>query len=223
MDKKKWLIIGIVMLLFMIPTYIQSVNHSKILYGIRIVLDSGHGGKDMGASVDGVDEAPLNLIIVKKIENRLHRLGCEVILTRMNENDLADSHSMNRKKDDMKNRINMINDEKNDLFISIHMNKFQNESVQGFHVFYSSNNNASKELAFMIQNKVNDELNQNKEIKRGDFYLLNNARTSGVLIECGFLSNQNDRKNIQDDNFQNKLVDCIVQAIVDYFENKGFV
>lgn len=223
MDKKKWLIASFIIFMIMIPAYVYSEKKHKILNGIRVVLDSGHGGKDMGASYAGIDEAPLNLVIVKKIEKRLNELGCKVVLTRFDENDLAQETLLNRKKEDMKNRLTIINDEKNDLFLSIHMNKFQDDTVQGFHVFYASENDASKELASFIQNNANIHLSQNKEIKRGDFYLLNNAHTYGVLIECGFLSNQIDRKNIQKDKYQDKLVECIVQGVVEYFENKGYI
>lgn len=216
---RKLIIIIVICLLFVIPSYIFSYAQAQILSGIVVVLDSGHGGFDKGASVGEVDEAPLNLMIVKKLEKRLVDLGCEVILTRTNENDLSSS-DFNRKKEDMNKRIEMINKERNDLLISIHMNKFQDESVKGLHVFYAPN---SKELAQIIQNEVNMSLNQNKQIKQGDFFLLNHSKITSVLIECGFLSNIDDRNNILDENYQNKLVDCIVNGIIEYYTQFNYI
>ena len=202
-----------------IPFSIHSINKSEILSGIVFVLDAGHGGFDQGASVLNVYEAELNLIITQKLEKKLTSLGSHVIMTRTTNEDLSSSHS---KSEDMKNRINLINDEKSDLFISIHINKFQNENVHGIHVFHQNNNN-SIELATLIQNNINNKLNQKKEIKYGNFYILNNARINGVLIECGFLSNESDRKNLLNEEYQNKIVDCIVDSIIEYYKKQNII
>lgn len=208
-------------ILLLIPSYVKSTQRYKVLSGITVVLDSGHGGKDMGASYLGVDEAPLNLAIVKKLETALTAMGCHVILTRSDENDLASDGALNRKKEDMKKRIEIINDEKNDLFISIHMNKYESEDVKGFHVFYTGVSDSSVQLAGCIQESANHLLNQNKQIKKGDFYILNKSRIQGVLIECGFISNAEDRRNLSSESYQNKLVECITAGMVEYFESKG--
>lgn len=219
MKKLRWVFILFLALLLFIPSYVKTIQQGKLLSGVTVVLDSGHGGKDLGASDGGVDEAPLNLAITKKLEAKLKSLGCQVILTRKDENDLASITAVNRKKEDMNKRISIINDEKNDLFISIHMNKYQSEDVKGFHVFYKDD--ASKMLASYIQEKGNVVLEQDKTITKGNFFILNESRIQGVLIECGFLSNPDDRKKLTSENYQNKIVDCIADSLVDYFESKG--
>ena len=220
MKKIKWMMVFLISMM-LIPSYIKSKQHYKVLSGITIVLDSGHGGKDMGASYQEVYEAPLNLIIVRKLEKALTSLGCNVVLTRRDENDLASSEALNRKKEDMEKRIQIINDEKNDLFISIHMNQYQSEDVKGFHVFYTGKSDSSMALANDIQESANYILNQNKQIKKGDFYILNNSRIQGVLIECGFISNAEDRKNLNQENYQNEIVKCITEGLMQYFEDRG--
>lgn len=212
----------ILVLLFIIPTTIFAHQQKQILKGITIVLDAGHGGMDKGASSQNVQEASLNIIITKKLEKELIKLGCNIILTRTNEDDLSFSPKFN-KSEDMKERIRIMNDEKNDLFISIHMNQFQNQTVKGLHVFYNPSSNQSFELASIVQKEVNLKLNQNKQIKKGDFYILNKSRIPGILIECGFLSNDEDRKNLLNEQYQNKLVDCFVRGLIQYFEMKNII
>lgn len=213
-------IIFILLILF-IPTVIYA-NQKQTLKGITIVLDAGHGGMDKGASVENVDEAPINLIITKKIEKELLKLGCNVVLTRKDENDLSNTIKFS-KNEDMKERIRIINDEKNDLFISIHINKFQDKSVKGIHIFYNPSSNQSLELATIIQKEINQQLKQEKQIKKAEFYILNKSRIPGILIECGFLSNDEDRKNLLDKNYQDKIVDCILKGMIQYFETKNII
>jgi len=183
------------------------------------VLDSGHGGFDQGASYQNIIESDLNLIITKKLEKKLIQLGSEVILTRKDHEDLSNNHI---KKEDMKKRIEIINNEKNDLLISIHMNSYQNNQVHGFHVFHQ-NNEDSIQLANIIQNDMNQQLNQNKEIKPGNFYILKYARITGVLIECGFLSNQTDRNQLLNEEYQNKIVNSLINSIIKYYQNKNII
>ena len=213
---KKFLFLTCVFLLFTITIF--SISKPKVLTGITIVLDAGHGGMDQGTSFEGISEAKINLQIVKKLESKLKQMGCTVILTRMNEDDLSNA-SENKNREDLKNRINIINDEKNDLLISVHMNSYQNSNVQGFHVFYKQNSLSSQEFANIIQNQANNNLNQDKKSKQGNFYILNYSRIPGVLIECGFLSNEVDRNHLVEEEYQNKIVDIIIEGIMKYFEN----
>ena len=214
-------IMFLIFILF-IPTSIYAHQQKQILNGITIVLDAGHGGMDKGASNQNVDEATLNLVIVQKLEDKLNELGCKIVLTRENEGDLSSGVKFN-KSEDMKKRIQIINDEKNDLFISVHMNQFQDSSVKGIHVFYNPTSNQAFEFATFIQKEINEQLNQEKEMKKADFYILNKSRIPGILIECGFLSNVEDRNHLIDENYQNKLVDCMVKGIIKYFEYKKMI
>ena len=207
-----------IILIFLLSISIFSISKNNALDGIVIVLDAGHGGMDQGTKYFGIDEAKINLEIVKKLEKKLKQYGCVVVLTRTNENDLSND-SINKKREDMKNRIQIINDEKNDLLISIHMNSYQNENVQGLHVFYKNDSSSSKQIANILQKHANLSLNQDKSIKQGNFYILNNSRIPSVLIECGFLSNSIDRQNLVHDQYQNKVVDSIVVSILEFYEN----
>lgn len=191
------------------------------LSGTVIVLDAGHGGKDEGAIVEGVTEKGINLAIVMKLQKLFEDAGAKVVLTRVDENDLSSSTASNHKREDMKNRINIINDEKNDLLLSIHLNSYSNTSVKGAQTFYMKGNAASELLAGCIQVQFL-EIGSKMEPKAGDYYLLNNSRIPAVLIECGFLSNLEEREKLQQEEYQDKIANLIFAGTINYFKELNY-
>lgn len=187
--------------------------------GIRIVLDAGHGGKDEGAQYGGLSEKDLNLEIVLKLKKELEYLGIDVVLTRNNGQDLAGRLAKNRKKEDMKNRMRIINDNKVDLFISIHLNAYADEQVNGIQIFYPKNDDDSKYFASYIQTALTHVDAKQMKMKTGDYYLLNHSRKIGILLECGFLSNPQEREKLADESYQNKLAIAIRKGIVSFIKD----
>ena len=166
------------------------------LSGVVIVVDPGHGGKDDGARAEGVKEQDINLAISMKLKSALETQGAKVILTRDGAYDLASEGAKNRKKEDMRKRADIINAEPVDLFISVHLNAYANTSIHGAHAFYRKDDVASIELAEEIQKEFN--------------------ALTGVLVECGFLSNADDREKLCDKGYQTKLADAITRSILSY-------
>lgn len=191
------------------------------LSGTVLVLDAGHGGKDEGAIVEGVTEKGINLAIVMKLQKLFEDAGAKVVLTRVDENDLSSSTASNHKREDMKNRITIINDEKNDLLLSIHLNSYSNTSVKGAQTFYMKGNAASELLARCIQVQFL-EIESKMEPKTGDYYLLNNSRIPAVLIECGFLSNPEEREKLQQEEYQDKIANLIFAGTLNYFKELNY-
>lgn len=187
----------------------------KPFSGIVIVIDAGHGGKDQGAMVEDVKEAQLNLIIAKKLQEKLSEAGSLVIMTRSDDTDLADPQTVNRKREDMKKRVEMINDEKVDFFISIHMNTYPSSDVSGAQVFYQDTSNI---LAQCIQN----ELNPTRTIKQADYYLLRETRPIGVLVECGFISNYQEKEKLKTESYQQEIADKIQSGLYDYLRQYAY-
>ncbi len=213
-----------VSLLFVISSLsVQAFQHwlFRPLDGISIVIDAGHGGKDQGASVNGVYEAPLNLAIAKEVEKILTEHGAIVRMTRSEDQDLAMPNSIKRKKEDMKKRVQIINDEKNDLFISLHLNTYPSETVSGAQVFHGENE-LSMQLAQYLQDQLIQLLGNNKSIKQAEYYLLNEARIPGVLIECGFLSNPQELSLLQKADYQKKIASAIFAGIRDFLEANAY-
>lgn len=193
-------------------------SNNNILYGKVIVIDPGHGGKDNGAEVNNVLEDEINLSIAKLLYQKLFDQGCIVHITRVGDYDLAPQDSQTRKMKDLKRRTQFINEVDADLFISIHLNIFIQEQVKGIQVFYQQYKDESKKLAKSLQNEFNRLINEkNKKPKIGDYYILNNTYPTGVLIECGFLSNEEDRLNLNNHDYQDKICKIIYKGILDFY------
>lgn len=227
--KKKVVLIVVisVLLLFinMSSTYfIEAMRRFafKPLDGMVIVLDAGHGGRDDGARAEKVREQEINLLITKKCQKLFEDAGAEVVLTRKDEKDLSSEYAKNHKQEDMKNRIKIINGEKSDIMISIHLNSYGNTSVHGAQVFYMKDHVASLELANSIQSYFRSELSSKMLPKPGDYYLLNHAKIPSVLLECGFISNPKEREKLKDDKYQDKIAESIFAGVLKYFETMNY-
>ena len=189
-----------------------------------VIVDAGHGTPDEGAeSKNGVTEAAINLKIALKLQSLLEQSGCRVILTRHDENSIYDvqSDSIREKKvSDMKNRVKIGNESSADIFVSIHLNKIEQTQYSGWQTFYNKINENSKKLATDIQNNLNEAIQkENKRIpaQLNTVYLMKNVKIPIVIVECGFLSNPEEEKLLQTDEYQEKLAWGIYNGINDYF------
>ena len=187
------------------------------MFGKVIYVDAGHGGKDNGASFDGVLEDEINLKIAGFIVNKMIDMGAFVLTSRTSDYDLSNIYDKNKKRNDLINRVKMINDSKVDIFVSIHLNSYSSNEVRGAQVFYQ-NNDSSRLLSKYIQDNLNILTNSKKKDKYGDYYLLNRSKRVGVLVECGFLSNSEERNKLIDENYQQKIASKISEGIVEYFD-----
>lgn len=186
-----------------------------------IVLDSGHGGEDPGAiGVNNVYESDINLSFTLKFNDILHLNGYKTVLTRKDKDDIADKSLdtiAKRKKSDMYKRLDIYNKDLRNVAISIHQNIFPAKSCSGTQVFYSKQNPLSKTLADNITNSVVDNLqNDNERISKesNGIFLLDNAKVPAVIVECGFLSNQNDTYLLCDKEYQKKFSFCLFQGLM---------
>ncbi len=225
--KKRTLIIISVLLaclftsLFCFSALSETTLGSSLSNDIRIVLDAGHGGIDAGVTGvnTGVKESELNLLYVRKIEKLLVDAGFNVILTRNSDAGLYGIATKNLKRKDMQRRKEIIIDANPSLVISIHMNKYALKSRRGAQVFYNMNTKNGKVFA----NCVQTELNAMKDSPRnclalsGDYYILNCSDVPSIIIECGFLSNADDEKNLISSDYQEEFTYTIFRGIISYF------
>lgn len=193
------------------------VNALMPLSGKIIVIDPGHGGKDPGTISNTTYESDINLAISKALEIELSKTGATVILTRDDDYDLSNPNARWRKKSDFDNRINLINNSNANLYLSIHLNYLTNSAYYGPQVFYDKEEN--KNLALTIQKILNTNLNTNREIKKipNETYMYDKLTIPGVLIECGFLSNPEEKNKLTTEEYQQKLASLIKDAIIEYF------
>lgn len=201
-------------LIISLSVFSNKPSESVSLFGVKLVIDPGHGGKDNGTCYQNVLEDELNLQVAEKLMNICLDEGAISSLTRMGDYDLASLYAPNRKREDLKARVDYINNSGADLFVSLHMNSFpQNLSVHGPMVYYDKNKEQSKLLAESINNSLNEFSKLDKKIRYDDFYLFRNTTIPGVLVECGFISNNGDRNNLLKEDYQNKLAQAIYVGI----------
>ena len=171
--------------------------------GHIVTLDAGHGNPDGGAeNEDGLTEANINLEIVLKLQKFLEASDCTVILTRSDENGIydIDSKTLKEKKvSDMKNRAKIGNSSDSEIFVSIHLNKIAQSKYYG---------------CIQIENKRQPQTISGK-------YIIENVKIPTVIVECGFLSNPNEAKLLEQEDYQEKIAWGIYTGIMDYFENNN--
>lgn len=189
-----------------------------------VVIDAGHGIPDEGAqSSNGTTEAQTNLKIALKLQNLLEQAGCTVILTRSDENAIydIDKATLREKKiSDIKNRVKIGNEASADIFVSIHLNKIPEQQYYGWQTFFKQGNEQGKKLATSIQNSLNKTIekeNKRVPLKIENIYIVKHVEIPTTIVECGFLSNQEEEKQLLEDSYQNKLAWGIYTGIIDYF------
>ena len=192
--------------------------------GKTIILDAGHGTPDEGAeSSDGTTEAKTNLKITLKLQKLLEQSGCEVLLTRSDDNAIydLDSKTLRQKKvSDIKNRVKIGNESSADIFVSVHLNKIPQSQYYGWQCFYNTKNEKSIDLAKSIQESLNESIekeNNRVAMKLDSVYIMKNVEIPISIVECGFLSNPEEERELLEDSYQEKLAWGIYNGIMEYF------
>ncbi len=189
-----------------------------------IVLDAGHGVPDEGAeNSEGVSEASINLKIALKVQNLLEQSGSTVILTRSDENGIYDEESSTlkqKKVSDIKNRVKIGNESSADIFVSIHLNKIPQTQYDGWQTFYKAGDENCASLAKSIQASLNNSIDrENNRIAKtiSNIYIVENVTIPLSIVECGFLSNPEESKLLQEDEYQDRIAWGIYTGIINYF------
>lgn len=186
-----------------------------------IMVDPGHGGRDSGTYYGKIYEKDINLEISKALEEELTKNGAIVYMTRTRDIDLSSIYDSAKKRGDLYRRLLKIKETKSDLYISIHINWYQNTSMKGAEVLYNSINENNEKLAKSIMKEFKTDLGSTRTIKTTDLYMYRNTTTPGVLVECGYLSNPTERTLLQQEDYQKKLAKSITNGIINYLKKKG--
>jgi len=187
--------------------------------GYTVVIDAGHGGLDPGSIgyKTKVKESDVNLAISKKLETELKKAGISVIMTRTTEDGLYGLSTTNYKKRDMAKRREIIENARPNMVISVHMNSYIKHNLRGAQAFYDKNSDISKQLALAVQEQFAQKLEaSDKGVSIGDYYMLKCTQAPSIIAECGFLSNEQDEQLLLDDQYQNKVVECIVAGVLTF-------
>lgn len=185
-----------------------------------VVLDAGHGGQDPGKiGINGVFEKDINLIIAQRVKVYLEMAGVEVIMTRETDDGLDDPNAPNKKVQDMKRRIALIDEVSPQVTVSIHQNSYPEEYVHGAQVFYYNGSEQGQKLAEYIQSQMVEKADPSNRrgIKANDsYYLLKKTGIPIVIVECGFLSNSEEADRLNTSEYQDRLAWAIHMGILQY-------
>jgi len=178
---------------------------------VRVMLDAGHGGRDPGATVDGVLEKEINLQIVEALRDRIDaEPEMRAVLTRAVDVFLS-----------LDERVERANAESPDLYISIHANSFTQTNVAGVEVWVASDvadSDPGGVLARMVVGALSEATgSRNRGIQRGEIYL-RHMTFPAISVEVGFLTNPDERANLLDPAYQETIAEGILEGIRQYLE-----
>lgn len=189
-----------------------------------VVIDVGHGGNDPGkVGVNQILEKDVNLQVALKLEKFLQQSDLTVILTRHEDVGLYDEDASNKKVQDMRRRIELIEESNADLVVSIHQNSYQDGSVRGPQCFYYQGSQEGESIALILQEQLNVglEIERPRVAKANDsYYLLKKSTVPTVIAECGFLSNQEEAMLLDTEAYQEKVAWNLYLGILKYLNTK---
>lgn len=185
--------------------------------GKTIVLDNGHGGADPGGGSNGVYEAPINLEVVKLCADLLRAEGARVIITNLQNKTMS-----------LAERRKICRENDGDIFISVHCNTTDSSSAVGNDSFYYFP--YSRELASLVQQSLFEayceiysegEKNRPENVAAEKFWPFGVARNescSALLVELGFLTNEQEREKLVMPEVQAKIAQALASAVCKFFE-----
>ncbi|MRG88064.1 N-acetylmuramoyl-L-alanine amidase CwlD [Salinibacillus xinjiangensis] len=226
-----WLI-GLAVLIFLLQYPVTTKeaweSWSLPLSGKVIVLDPGHGGVDGGAvGSDETLEKDIALSTVEKLRDYLQEAGALVYLTREDDRDLAAEGTKGlskRKVEDIRKRVQFIQDKEPDLFLSIHLNAIPSSKWSGAQTFYYPAVGKSEHLAKFIQSEIRRNLDNTTRKAQAikNVYILKHAKSPGALVEIGFLSNPHERDLLKTTDYQLKMAGSIYEGILRYITEEEY-
>ncbi|MDQ0228588.1 N-acetylmuramoyl-L-alanine amidase CwlD [Metabacillus niabensis] len=229
--KMKWFgfLAGFILLLFLFQWQFSDNNSWESwnlpLTGKVIYLDPGHGGPDGGAVGSTLQEKDIALSISLKLRDYLQEQGALVLMTREEDVDLADKDTSGysrRKVEDLKKRVEIINESEAELFLSIHLNAIPSAKWSGAQTFYHGKFVENENVAKFIQDELRRNLENTERVAKpiNGIYLLNKVEKPGALVEVGFLSNPLEEKMLSTEEYQEEVAASIYNGILRYFSNE---
>ena len=214
------IVFAFLILLMSITLFFSSaVFSSSPASSLSIIIDAGHGGIDGGAvGKTGTSESVLNLEFAKELEKICKKAGFNVTMTRKDMNGLYSPLAQNKKRSEMEKRQKIINESDGKIVVSIHMNSYPLSSLSGSQVFYRKGNESGKSLGESIQKQIKeDDFEIRGDAAIGDYFVLNCTNKPAVLVECGFLSNEEEEKKLCDKKYRKKFCETLLLGILNFY------
>jgi len=193
----------------------QSGENQRIVW-----LDAGHGGDDPGkVGINGALEKDINLSIALLVKKYLEMQDVKVVMTRNEDKGLYREESPNKKIEDLKNRLALMDASGASVAVSIHQNSYTSEKVKGAQVFYYESSEEGKKAALLMQEQLRkgvDETNRRAAKANSSYYLLKKSSIPTIIVECGFLSNGEEADLLMREEYQEKMAWNISMGILQY-------
>jgi N-acetylmuramoyl-L-alanine amidase len=191
-----------------------------------IVVDPGHGGIDPGAvGKNGTLEKDITLAVGKRLAANFGQAGAMVLMTRETDTDLSDSTTLGaaaKKREDLKRRMALANDNQANLYVSVHVNSFTSPDRCGAQTFVQPGKESSLKAGQCIQEELARLLkNTARQPVEVDYYVTRNTAMPAVIVEIGFITNDAEVKLLEDSAYQGKVAWAIYAGVVRYFAGLG--
>lgn len=185
------------------------------------VIDAGHGEDGGAVAADGSKESDMNLAIAQRLDALLVFLGEETRMTRTEDisiHDASASTLREKKRSDLENRVGLVNSTQGAILVSIHQNSLpSSKQTHGAQVFYGKKE-GSAEVANAVQLALNQTVNAGNEKTEkaidASIFLMKNVTAPAILIECGFLSNENETALLKSGEYQQRLAVVIASGLL---------
>lgn len=231
--RQKWVSVGMGLLLMLSMLAVGREASKSVMSGRTssknaknqkcVVIDAGHGGIDPGkVGINGALEKDVNLEIALLVQQYLEADDIKVVMTRETPEGLYDENASNKKVQDMKRRVAMIDETAPDVTVSIHQNSYPEEYVHGAQVFYYNGSVEGQKLAEIIQAQLTEKTDKEnkRQVKANDsYYLLKKTSVPIVIVECGFLSNSAEAEKLCDKEYQKRMAWAIHLGIIQYLND----
>ncbi|MBS0648626.1 MAG: N-acetylmuramoyl-L-alanine amidase [Verrucomicrobia bacterium] len=185
-------------------------QHAKPL----IILDAGHGGTDEGAKIHYFMEKRLTLMTTLLLRKYLNEMGYRVIMTRSKDVFIP-----------LERRVSIANKTKAVMFVSIHYNSSPSPDAHGIEIFYHNGSDhkraqQSKQLGSSILSELIAETHAlSRGVKNGNFHVIRETSMPAVLVEGGFMTNTEERSNLRDKKYLEKIAKGVAQGIDKFVKN----
>ncbi len=227
------LLVGLVFLAFFLSRSKHDLAEQKTVEVMSpsltnrvILVDPGHGGIDPGVvGRSGALEKDITLEVGRRLAASLGQAGAMVLMTRDTDTDLSDPGTIGasaKKREDLKRRVALANDNEADLYVSIHVNSIPDPSRRGAQTFVQPGSVESKKASQFIQSELARLLkNTDRQPSEVDFFITRNTAMPAVIVEIGFMTNQAEGKLLTDPAYQGKVAWAIYAGVVKYFAQGG--
>lgn len=188
------------------PAKIPVVKNNS---GVKhVVIDAGHGGTDYGAIRNGINEKDITLDVSKRVETLLKKQGYKVTMTRTNDIFVS-----------LADRVDMSENVAPDIFVSIHVNSSTKPEITGIETHYY--HQESLALAQTVHASIASAIkSNNRGLFKSKFYVINHTTSPAILVEIGFISNDNERAQLVSDKRKQDTANAIVEGIKNYFKQQ---